>query len=267
MRVAAHRSPSRAGGNPKRNSHPGRRSGISWTLKILNQVQDDGVLVHRHASLAMTAKRLLAMTTKICLLCLIFFLSACSPDFFTPRHVVSVSTYGAPDVSIKIHPGMTFAISSLKPEVINSLEFRAHAQMLSQVMIAQGYQPATNLNVAPDFFILLSYEISQPTIRQDALSAPATMVSNGRGTPMWIQGGPSLVNFYPHQAHIQIVSGQAQPQEGSSTALFEGTAKLELRYQDMAKALPSLLRALLIQRGLFSTTGQWQEVVVLAPQQ
>ena len=200
-----------------------------------------------------------------CLL-LTLTLSACHPDFFTPKHTVHVSTYGAPDVSAQIHPGMTFAISSLKPEAVNSLEFRAHAETLSTLMIAQGYQPEADLSKTPDLIILLSYEVLLPTLRQDTLSEPYTMISTGNGQVMWIPGGTNIVNFYPHQIHLQIVNGHPGAQGNGSTALFEGTAKLDLRYEDMAKALPSLVRALLIQRGLFSTSGAWQEVVVLAPQ-
>ena len=191
------------------------------------------------------------------------FLCACSPDFWTPRHCVSVSTFAAPEVTLRIQPGMRFAISPLKPQQLTSLEFHAHAQTLSQLMISRGYLPEGNLDKTPDFFILLSYELLQPLIRQEGLSEPPTMIDNGRGQPLWIQGGPSLTTYYPHQAYVQIRthSVEAQP----SPALFEGTAKLELRLQDMGKAMPSLLQAL-FQPGFRSTLGHWEEVVLLAPQ-
>ena len=191
-----------------------------------------------------------------------FFLCACSPDFWLPRHQVSVSTYATPQADLKIRPGMSFAIAPLKPQELSSLEFHSHAQSLSQLMISQGYQPEVNHENTPDFFILLSYELLPPLLRQEGLSEPPTLIDNGRGQPLWIQGGPTLTSYYPHQAHLQIRQIHGGP-EGSGT-LFEGTAKLELRHQNMSEAMPSLLKALL-QQGFISTSGQWVTVLVPAP--
>ena len=187
-------------------------------------------------------------------------LSGCLADFLTPRYAVSVRSFSAFNMGEHIHPGKTFAISSLKPGLVGSLEFRSYADTLSALLMGQGYIPQTDLNATPDLMFFLDYEALAPIIRQDALSEPATMVSTPSGHPVWVSQ-TNLVNMHPHQVSLHIRSGH---HDQNASDLYEGTAKLELRRVNMSQAVPLLLNALL-QQGLFSTNGQWSEVIVTGP--
>ena len=191
-------------------------------------------------------------------LMMLITLSGCLQDLLIPRHHVSVRSFTAPETYGQVSPGKTFIISSLKPGFVGGLEFRSYAAVLSNILTNQGYVPQTDPNASADLMFLLDYERLPVITRQNPTAEPATMVSSASGRPMWVSH-VDVVTVHPLQVHLQILKGT---QSANDPALYEGTAKIESRQDDLAQAMPILLRAL-IEKGFFGTGGQWQNMVVM----